>query len=216
MKIALPFTILALSIAACTAPQGKKYSATNRELPPIAMPPPEGRVELFESQRGSTVSLKQDGTLTVWLSSKPHTGYGWRLAEIPDPTVLRLVSKEFVPPSETNVGQEKWVFQAVGDGEIDLRLWYTSGRVERFGSAPVFKCFVGVVGDLVPMAKGPDGKNFTPLRKPHFRSHRRPELRPKVPRTTPAPETLELLEEPVFRSSRVLLRHEQDGRRKQG
>lgn len=213
MNKALPITLLALSLAACSVPQGKKYSATNRELPAIALPPPESRVEIFESQRGTIVSLKGDGILTLWLSSKPASGYSWRLSELPDPTVLRLVSKEFVPPSETNVGQEKWVFQAVGDGEIDLRLWYTGARRDQFGSAPVFKCLVSVVGDLVPLAKGPDGKDFVPVKRHHPKPRR--QMRPKVHRTTPAPATDRFVE-PVFRSSRVLLREQRDGGQKQG
>ena len=213
MNKVLPITFLALSMAACSVPQGKKYSETRRELPAIALPPPESKIELFESQRGTIVSLKGDGILTLWLSSKPASGYSWRLAEIPDPTVLRLVSKEFVPPSETNVGQEKWVFQAGGDGEIDLRLWYTGTRRDQFGSAPVFQCLVSVVGDLVPMAKGPDGRDFMPIKR--HRAKPRPQMRPKLPRTTPEPEP-SLLTEPVFRSSRVLLRDPRDGGQKPG
>lgn len=212
MKKALPI-LLTLSLAACSVPQGKKYSETNRELPPIALPPPESRIELFESQRGTIVSLKGGGTLTLWLSSKPASGYSWRLSEIPDPTVLQLVSKEFVPPSETNVGQEKWVFQAVGDGEIDLRLWYTGSRREQFGTAPVFKCLVSVVGDLVPMAKGPDGKNFIPIKR-HYPKPR-PQMRPEVRRAMPVQETPRF-SGPVFRSSRVLLREQRDGGQKPG
>lgn len=213
MKKALPITLLALSIAACSVPQGQKYSATNRELPAIALPPPESKVELFESQRGTMVSLKAGGMLTVWLSSKPASGYSWRLSEIPDPTVLQLVSKEFVPPSETNVGQEKWVFQAVGDGEIDLRLWYTGRQRDQFGTAPVFKCLVAVVGDLLPMAKGPDGKNFVPVKR--HRPKHRPQMRPKVPRATPVRDPY-FLTEPVFRSSRVLLREQRVGDQEPG
>ena len=211
MKNILPFTLLALTLAACSAPQGKKYAATNRELPPIALPPPESKAEIFESQQGKIVVLNPDGTLTVWLGSNPRSGYSWRLAEIPDPTVLKLISKEYVPASKSNVGQEKWVFQAVGGGDVDLRLWYTSPRREQFGSAPVFKCVVSVGDGLAAVAQGPEAK----VRRTHAKPRTSPRAKPKMHRTTPDPETAPFLE-PVFRSSRVLLRDQRDGGQQQG
>lgn len=211
MKKILSLTLLAVALSACNAPQGKKYSATNRELPPIAMPPPVAAAEIYESQRGNIVALTPDGKLTVWLSSIQKEGFGWRLSEIPDPTVLKLVSKEYMPPSPTNAGQEKWVFQAVEPGDVDLRLWYTSPRREQFGSAPVFSCVVSVEGELVPLAKGPDTREKTPIKKARVKSPRKP----KTYRTTPDPDTAPFLE-PVFRSSGVLLRDQRDRGQKQG
>jgi len=212
MKKVLSLTFLAVALSGCNAPQGKKYSATNRELPPIALPPPVAAAEIYESQQGNIVALTPDGTLTVWLSSIQKDGYGWRLSEIPDPTVLKLVSKEYMPPSPTNAGQEKWIFQAVEPGDVDLRLWYTSPRRDRFGSSPVFKCVVSVEGDLAPLAKGPDTRvKKTPLKKSRPKPHREP----RTYRTTPDPETAPFLE-PVFRSSRMLLRDERDRGQKQG
>ena len=219
MKTALPFALLALTFAACSAPQGKKYAATNRELPPIALPEPVKKAELYDSQSGNIVALKPDGTLTIWLSSVQRSGFGWRLAEIPDPTVLKLVSNEYLPATATSAGQEKWVFRAVGEGDVDVRLWYTSPRREQFGSAPVFKCIVSVTRGLAAVARGPDAKNMVPVKRPHAaprttppaRPHRKPKAHPTVPDSETAPFL-----RPVFQSGGVRLRNERDGNQQQG
>ena len=205
MKTIVPLTLLAFALASCSAPQGKKYADTHRELPPIALPPPVAKAEIYESQQNNIVALKPRGKLTVWLSSVQKSGFNWRLAEIPDPTVLKRVSNEYLPGTTTSAGQEKWVFEAVGDGDVDLRLWYTSPRREQFGSAPVFKCVVSV--GLAPIAKGPDGKDIRPVKKSP--------AKPKLHRTTPDSETAPFLV-PVFRSSGVLLREQREGRQRQG
>ena len=215
MKTILPFTLLALTLAACSAPQGKKYSATNRELPPIALPEPVKKAELYDSQSGNIVALKPDGTLTIWLSSNQKSGFAWRLAEIPDATVLKLVSSEYLPATATSAGQEKWVFQAVGEGDVDVRLWYTSPRREQFGSAPVFKCVVAVTSGLAPVAKGPDAKNIVPVKRPHAKPHARSHAKPKAHPTVPDSETSPFLQ-PIFRSSGMLLRDQRDGPQQQG
>lgn len=215
MKTVLPFALLALTLAACSAPQGKKYAATNRELPPIALPEPVKKAELYDSQSGNIVALKPDGTLTIWLSSVQKSGFGWRLAEIPDATVLKLVSSEYLPATATSAGQEKWVFQAVGEGDVDVRLWYTSPRREQFGTAPVFKCVVSVASGLAPVARGPDAKNIVPVKRPHPKSHARPHRKPGAHPTVPDSETAPFLQ-PIFRSSGVLLRDQRDGTQQQG
>lgn len=212
LTILMPTLLMAL--ASCSAPRGKTYAAMGRPEP-IATGdlPPQSHAELFESQQGQTVLLSPTGELTVWLSSKPGSGYSWRLAEIPDPSVLQFVSQEYVPPAKSNIGQEKWVFQATGGGTVDLRLWYTSPRRERFGSAPVFKCTVSVEAPSV--AQGPDYKAYRPVARPPARPRAKSPARPRVHRTTPDPDTRPFLE-PVFRSSRVLLRNEHDGGQQQG
>ena len=219
MKSILAFTLLALTLAACSAPQGKKYSATNRELPPIALPEPVRKAELYDSQSGNIVALKPKGTLTITLSSNQKSGYAWRLAEIPDGTVLKLVSSEYLAATATSAGQEKWVFQALGEGDVDVRLWYTSPRREQFGSAPVFKCIVSVTSGLASVARGPDAKNIVPVKRPHPPAHTTPQARrhrkPKAHPTVPDSETAPFLQ-PIFRSSGALLRHERDGGQKQG
>ena len=215
MKTVLPFVLLALTLSACSAPQGKKYAATNRELPPIALPEPVKKAELYDSQSGNIVALKPDGTLTIWLSSVQKSGFGWRLAEIPDATVLKLVSSEYLPATATSAGQEKWVFQAVGEGDVDVRLWYTSPRREQFGTAPVFKCVVSVASGLAPVARGPDAKNIVQVKRPHAKPHARPHRKPGAHPTVPDSETAPFLQ-PIFRSSGVLLRDQRDGTQQQG
>ena len=194
MKKVVPFALLVLTLAACSAPHGKKYAAAKRELPPVALPPAVAKAEVFESQQGTIVALRPEGTLTVTLSSNHNGGYAWRLSEIPDPTVLKLVSNEYFPASPTNAGTEKWVFQAVGSGDVDVRLWYTSPRPEKFGTAPVFKCTVSVQEGLAPLAKGPEAKDIVPIRRPHAKSHAKPRVHPTVPDSETAPFL-----EPVFR-----------------
>ena len=219
MKTVLPFALLALTLAGCSAPQGKKYSATNRELPPIALPEPVKKAELYDSQSGNIVALKPDGTLTITLSSNRKSGYAWRLAEIPDATVLKWVSSEYLAPTATSAGQEKWVFQAVGEGDVDVRLWYTSPRPEQFGSAPVFKCIVSVTRGLASVARGPDAKNIVPVKRPHptphTTPHARPHRKPKAHPTVPDSDTAPFLQ-PIFRSSGALLRDKRDGTQQQG
>ena len=212
MKSILPLALLAAALTACSAPQGKKYAATNRELPPIALPAPVAKAELYESQQDTIVALKPHGKLTVWLSSVQKSGYGWRLAEIPDPTVLKLVSSDYLPATAASAGQEKWVFEAVGGGDVDLRLWYTSPRREQFGSAPVFKCVVSVVDGLAPVATGPDAKDIRPVKRPRAP---KTQAKPKAHRTVPDSETAPFLV-PVFRSSAVPMRDEHNGRQQQG
>ena len=216
MKTLFPLALLTLTLtlAACSAPQGKKYAATGRELAPIALPAPVAKADLYESQQGNIVALKPGGRLTVWLSSIQKSGFGWRLAEIPDASVLKLVSSEYLPATAASAGQEKWVFEAVGEGDVDLRLWYTSPRREQFGSAPVFKCTVAVIAGLAPVATGPDAKAIRPVKMP--RVHKA-QVKPKTKahRTTPDSETAPFLV-PVFRSSAVPMRDERDGRQQQG
>ncbi len=216
MKKVLPITILAgslmLTLAACSAPKGKTYAAMNRPVP-VAAGEAQDHAELYESTPESSIVLNPNGTVTLWLSSKPGTGYSWRLSEIPDPTVLTLVSKEYVPPAKSNVGQEKWIFQATGGGTVDLRLWYTSGKRERFGTAPVLKCIVTVENERI--AEGPSRQNRGVSERTYAKPRPKAPAKPKVHRTTPDPETAPFLE-PVFRSSRVLLRDEHDRSKQQG
>jgi hypothetical protein len=71
----------------------------------------------------------------------------WRFSEIPDPTVLKVVSQEFVPPTTPEGrGQEKLVFQAVGPGDVDVKLWYGNLREAPLSGNPRFD-FVAAVSD---------------------------------------------------------------------
>lgn len=213
MKKILTITICAASLVACQAPQGKKYSDTKRELPAIALPPTLENAVVYEIEKGTIVAVKPGGTLTVFLSANAQSDSRWRLSEIPDPTVLRLVSHEFVPQAGSSRGEEKWVFHAVGAGEIDLRLWYTGPQRQRFGSAPVFRCIVAVADDLAPVAMGPDGKRMVEP-KVHRTAPRVRRSAPKVAPPKPDVES-EPFNEPVFRSSGVPLRDQRNGEQQQ-
>jgi predicted secreted protein len=212
MKKSLALAVCAVALAACQAPQAKKYSDTKRELPAVALAPAVEHAVIYEAERGSLVAVKPGGTVTVYLSANSKSDSKWRLSFIPDPTVLKLVSQEFVPTEGSFRGEEKWVFEAVGEGEIDLRLWYTSPRREAFGSAPVFACIVAVGDDLAPVAAGPDSKAVKPAS-----SHRAPRKAPKTPKKqTPAVDESAPFSEPVFRSSSMMLRDQNDRRQQQG
>ncbi len=210
MKNSLTFVVCVVALAACQAPQAKKYADTKRELPAIALPPPVENAVIYESERDSIVGVKPGGTVTVFLSANAKSANKWRLSFIPDPTVLKLISQEFIPVEGSHRGEEKWVFQAVGEGEIDLRLWYTSPQRQRFGAAPVFACIVAVGSGLDAVAAGPDGKSIV-----------KPRVHPRPPRKAPkasAPKSDEeaTFNEPVFRSSRVPLRDQRNGHQQQG
>lgn len=206
MKTLIVLALCVGTLAACSAPQGKKYSASKRELPAIAMPPAQQHAVVHGSEGKSIVAVKAGGTLTVFLSANSKSDSHWRLSQIPDPTVLRLVSSEFIPAAGSDRGEEKWIFKAVAEGEIDLRLWYTSPRREQFGSAPVFACLVAVGEDLAPVASGPA--------KPRDKAKVR-RSQPKVQSPQPNSESAPF-NQPVFRSSRALPGDQRDGGQEQG
>ena len=101
-------------LVACSAPQGKKVARADASLDPVASGPGglapvasgpggPGGVASSPIENVSTVTISDHGrtigvsamkTLTVTLPSYNRDGYEWRLSEIPDPSVLKLVSKE--------------------------------------------------------------------------------------------------------------------------
>jgi predicted secreted protein len=141
------FSCMALGLAACSAPQGKKLASTNG-LAPVAtgpMSPATKSATLSGGQTGQMVSLLPGGTVTVTLDADDKDGYSWRLTEIPDPTVLKLVSQEFVPPTVPGArGQEKWVFQSTGLGDVDVRMWYGDLRTSPLSGNQTFDFITSV------------------------------------------------------------------------
>jgi predicted secreted protein len=127
----IALSCIVLGVAAC-APQGKKLSANSTGLAPVASGPTTPATKaavVSEAQKGQTIGIYKDGTLTVTLEAAQQNGYAWRLSEIPDPTVLKLVSKNYAAPaSGQGRGEEKWVFQAVGPGDVDVKMWYGNLR----------------------------------------------------------------------------------------
>ena len=49
------------------------------------------------NEAGQSVPIARNGTVTILLNADPDDGYRWRLSEIPDSSVLKVVSQEFVP-----------------------------------------------------------------------------------------------------------------------
>jgi predicted secreted protein len=100
------------------------------------------------------VSVYNQGSVTVTLASAQQDGYSWRLAEIPDPTVLKLVSQDFIPPaSGVGRGEEKWVFQAVGPGDVDVKMWYGNLREAPVTGNPNFNFIASVSNGSGPVKK---------------------------------------------------------------
>jgi predicted secreted protein len=108
---------------------------------------------LTSSQSGEAVSLPKDGTVTVTLESAQQDGYMWRLAEVPDPSVLKVATQDYIaPPNGVGKGQEKWVFQAIGPGDVNVKMWYGNTREGSLSANPTFN-FIASVSDRVPPAK---------------------------------------------------------------
>ena len=130
----LAVCVLAASLTAClnSPPVGKKV-ASNAALPAIASGPATKAANLMWENKGEFINLKRSGTVTVTLDSIPASGNSWHFSQIPDPTVLKVASQEFIPSGGgTPQGSEKFVFQSVGPGDIEVNMWY--GKI---GPAPL-------------------------------------------------------------------------------
>jgi predicted secreted protein len=123
-------------LTACTAPQGKKV-AMNEGLPPVATGPSSEVTPMVPSSpvtqvstvtydnRDSTIGLHPARTITVTLPSYNRNGYEWRLSEIPDPSVLKMVSNDRTPgPTLAQPGEQTMVFEATGTGMVPVKMWY--------------------------------------------------------------------------------------------
>ena len=139
-----------LGAVACTAPQGKKLAMNGTGLAPVATGPASpmtkaARVSL--GQKGEMVNIARDGTVTVTLESAPQDGYSWRLSETPDPTVLKLVSQDYTPPANgEGEGKERFVFQATGPGDVEVKMWYGNLIKAPVTVNPTFN-FIAAVSD---------------------------------------------------------------------
>ncbi len=106
------------------------------------------------SDAGQSVPIARNGTVTVMLNADPNDGYTWRLSEIPDSSVLKVVSQEFVPGATPGaLGQEKWVFQAVGDGDVAVKMWYGNMQLSSMSGNPSFDFVASVSEPTKPVAK---------------------------------------------------------------
>jgi predicted secreted protein len=149
MKTSLiAFGCVLIGFAACSAPQGKKLASSNGGLAPVAtgpLSPATKSAVLSGGRSGEIVSLLPGGTVTVMLDAADKDGYSWRLSEIPDPTVLKLVSQEFMPSTtQGGRGQEKWVFQSTGLGDVDVRMWYGNMQASPMSGNPTYDFITSV------------------------------------------------------------------------
>ena len=175
MKASLiAFGCILIGAAACTAPQGKKLSAngSGAGLPAVAEGPGGSATQpsvpatreavVTQHDMGKTVGVYNQGTVTVTLEAAQAYGYSWRLSEIPDETVLKLASQDYTPPaSGTGRGEEKWVFQAVGPGEVAVKMWYGNTLKSSLSGNPTFDFIASVSDKTQPSEKKTQAKKKT-------------------------------------------------------
>jgi len=168
MKASLiALSCILIGAVACTAPQGRKISAsgTSSGLAPVAEGPGDAAMEtsvpatqeaaVTEADKGKVVSVVNQGKITVTLEAAREDGYAWRLAEIPNSSVLKLVSEDYTPPaSGQGRGEAKWVFRAMGPGEVKVKMWYGNLRESSLGGNPGFD-FVASISDQAKTEKKP-------------------------------------------------------------
>lgn len=160
-----------VSLAACSAPQGKKMAVSNNGLAPVAagpdgsdvsvVPPHPGVMlpEIDMNNQGQIIGLNPNKTLTVTLPSSNRDGYSWRLAEIPDPTVLKMVSQEFIPgPDLRTPGQQKIVFEGTGVGEVPVKMWYGTLWASDMNATRPFEFTAAVTPEEVKKTAGKSAK----------------------------------------------------------
>lgn len=95
-------------------------------LPPVASGPTASLSTITLAHQDEIIGLHPAGKLTVKLPSANRDGYEWRLSEVPDPTVLTLVEndKSAVSQDRMTPGEQTLVFQGVGPGDVDVKMWY--------------------------------------------------------------------------------------------
>lgn len=144
---------LFVCLTACSAPQGEKLTTTGG-LAPVASGPPTKAATLTYANRGEIVSLRPSALVTVKLPSSNRDGYEWRFDEVPDPSVLKLVSKETVPSGNlAKPGEQTLTFEAVGPGDVAVKLWYGTLWASPMNSAQPYDFIVSVSAEEPKPAK---------------------------------------------------------------
>lgn len=88
-------------------------------------------------KRPSTIESKVGDTFTIPLEANHTTGYSWRLAQPPDPAILKQVGEKYEEDNSGSIGaggQEIWTFQAMSKGTTTLVFEYV--RPFEKGAAP--------------------------------------------------------------------------------
>lgn len=75
------------------------------------------------------ISGIKGSSITITLPANQTTGYSWRIANKPNPAVIKFIRSDYIAPKSGApvVGQsgvEAWTFQAVGRGSTTLLLEY--------------------------------------------------------------------------------------------
>lgn len=193
-----------LCLAACSAPQGKKIgstSSTGGTLPAVASGPngseaapamPSGMPTTTTSSvityadRDGVVGLHTAKTLTVKLPALQRDGYEWRLGEIPDSTVLKLVSSEYTPgENPRKAGEQTLTFEAVGPGDVNVKLWYGTLWNSRSESTRNFDFIASVTPEPEKVVvKSKKSKPSKKSQKAPERAHPKPVPSEPIPVTT--------------------------------
>jgi inhibitor of cysteine peptidase len=75
----------------------------------------------------TAVTVRAGERFTIRLDANATTGYRWRIATAPDPTVARVLGSEYEPGDPATAGSggtDVWRLEAVGAGESQLVLEY--------------------------------------------------------------------------------------------
>jgi predicted secreted protein len=78
-------------------------------------------------KRPSTIESKVGDTFTIPLEANHTTGYSWRLAQQPDPAILKQLGEKYDEDNSDRVGAggvETWTFQAMAKGTATLVFEY--------------------------------------------------------------------------------------------
>jgi inhibitor of cysteine peptidase len=76
---------------------------------------------------GKTIELSEDTPFEIELVGNPSTGYQWQVSEINEEVVKQIGKADYKTEDDRigSAGKYTFHFQAVGQGECDLRLTYT-------------------------------------------------------------------------------------------
>ncbi|MFA5646231.1 MAG: protease inhibitor I42 family protein [Candidatus Ratteibacteria bacterium] len=92
------------------------------------------RVSLPLDRSEKTLSLTSGQAFSIILDSNPTTGYAWQLIAIPDPAIVRLESRDFIPSSSSRLGaagEEVWRFRTIGPGYQRIEFHYIRAFEEK-------------------------------------------------------------------------------------
>ncbi len=141
--------------------------AMNGMPAPVAKGPSESMSTVTFKDFNKTVGLSPSKTVTLKLPAMEQDGYQWHLSEMPDPTVLKLVSKGYTPgpspekdkPGPRKAGEQTMVFEAVGPGAVNVKLWYGTVWESPLDDAKPFHFIAEVAPEEPKAAKKKTGKH---------------------------------------------------------